>query len=134
MTRPCPVSILIDMGSKTVLVIEDDRSIARLIEIVLSGKGFQTHVCLDASSALEISGRVRPDLVILDIHMPSRSGFAVLKRLRQEDATHDTPIVVFSVLTRKKSIEQLTRMGASDFVCKSEGVDALVRKVMAILS
>jgi len=122
------------MGSKTILVIEDDRSIARLIEIVLSGKGFHTHVCLDASSALEISNRVRPDLVILDIHMPRRSGFNVLRRLRQDEATHDTPIVVFSVLTRRKSIEQLARMGASDFVCKSEGVEALVERVMAILS
>ncbi len=122
------------MGSKTVLVIEDDHSIARLIEIVLSGKGFHTHICLDASSALEIFSRVRPDLVILDIHMPRRSGFSVLKRLRQEDATQNTPIVVFSVLTRGKSVDQLVRMGASDFVSKSEGVDALVEKVMSILS
>lgn len=128
------MSILMDMGSKTVLVIEDDHSIARLIEIVLSGKGFHTHICLDASSALEIFSRVRPDLVILDIHMPRRSGFSVLKRLRQEDVTRDTPIVVFSVLTRGKSVDQLVKMGASDFVSKSEGVDALVKKVMSILS
>lgn len=122
------------MEKKRVLVIEDDSSIARLIEIVLSGKGFHTHVCLDASSALEISNRVQPDLVILDIHMPRRSGFNVLKRLRQESATRETPILIYSVLTRRKSIEQLVRMGASDFVCKSEGMDALVEKVMAILS
>ncbi|WP_287155685.1 response regulator [Candidatus Solincola tengchongensis] len=134
MTVLSPTSILIGMGSKTVLVIEDDHSIARLIEIVLSGKGFHTHICLDASSALEIFSRVRPDLVILDIHMPRRSGFSVLKRLRQEDATQNTPIVVFSVLTRGKSVDQLVRMGASDFVSKSEGVDALVEKVMSILS
>lgn len=134
MTVLSPTSILIGMGSKTVLVIEDDHSIARLIEIVLSGKGFHTHICLDASSAMEIFSRVRPDLVILDIHMPRRSGFSVLKRLRQEDATQNTPIVVFSVLTRGKSVDQLVRMGASDFVSKSEGVDALVEKVMSILS
>lgn len=122
------------MEKKTILVIEDDRSIARLIEIVLDGKGLHTYVCLDASSALEVSTRVRPDLVILDIHMPRRSGFSLLKRLRQEEHTRDIPIVVFSVLTRRQSIEQLVKMGASDFVSKSAGIDALVEKVLSILS
>lgn len=122
------------MEKKTVLVIEDDRSMARLIEVVLGGKGFHTHVCLDPASAPDVSARVHPDLVILDIHMPRGSGFNVLKRLREDEATSGVPIVVFSVLTRRKSIEQLARMGASGFVSKSAGVDALVEKVLELLS
>jgi len=128
------LSILLWMGKKTVLIIEDDRAIARLIEIVLSGKGLYTHVCLDATNALDVSMRVKPDLVILDIHMPRRSGIGVLKRLRQEEGTRNVPVVVFSVLSRRQSIEQLNRMGADCFISKSEGINALVEKVMEILA
>jgi len=121
------------MGEKTVLVIEDDRSMARLAEIVLSGRGIRTHICLDAGNALDIARRLCPDLIILDIHMPRRSGIWVLKRLRQDEATMRIPVIVNSVLTRRQSIEQLRKMGASDFVPKSAGMEVLVEKVLSFL-
>jgi two-component system, cell cycle response regulator len=118
------------MNQKTVLVIEDDRSTARLAEIVLSGKGIRTHLCLDSTSAVQIAHRVLPNLIILDIHMPRRSGISILKRLQQDEATRAIPVIVNSVLTRRQSIEQLKRMGASDFVSKGDGIEALMEKVM----
>ena len=118
------------MSHKTVLVIEDDRSIARLAEIILNEKGLQTHLCLDATSAVQIAQRVHPDLIILDIHMPRRSGISILKRLQQDETTRVIPVIVNSVLTRRQSIEQLKQMGASDFVPKGAGIDALVDSVM----
>lgn len=124
------VVILLLMNQKTVLVIEDDRSIARLAEIILNGKGLKTHLCLDATNAVQMAQRIRPDLVILDIHMPRRSGISILKRLQQEEVTRAIPVIVNSVLTRRQSIDQLKKMGASDFVPKSAGIEALVEKVM----
>jgi CheY-like chemotaxis protein len=118
------------MNQKTVLVIEDDRSIARLAEIILNGKGLKTHLCLDATSAVQMTQRVLPDLIILDIHMPRRSGISILKRLQQEESTRAIPVIINSVLTRRQSIEQLKRIGASDFVPKGAGIEALVEKVM----
>jgi DNA-binding response OmpR family regulator len=124
------VAILLLMNQKTVLVIEDDRSIARLAEIILTGKGLKTHLCLDATNAAQIARRVLPDLIILDIHMPRRSGIGILKRLQQDETTSGIPVIVNSVLTRRQSIEQLKKMGASDFVSKGAGIDALVERVM----
>jgi len=118
------------MNQKTVLVIEDDRSIARLAEIILNGKGLKTHLCLDATNAVQTTLRVLPDLIILDIHMPRRSGISILKRLQQDECTRGIPVIVNSVLTRRQSIEQLKKMGASDFVPKGAGIEALVEKVM----
>jgi CheY-like chemotaxis protein len=118
------------MNEKTVLVIEDDRSIARLAEIILNGKGLKTHLCLDATNAVQTTQRILPDLIILDIHMPRRSGISILKRLQQDETTRAIPVIVNSVLTRRQSIEQLKRMGASDFVSKGAGIEALVEKVM----
>jgi CheY-like chemotaxis protein len=121
------------MNQKTVLVIEDDRSIARLAEIILNGKGIKTHLCLDATNAVQTAQRILPDLIILDIHMPRRSGIGILKRLQQDETTRGIPVIVNSVLTRRQSIEQLKRMGASDFVSKGAGMEALVEKVMFYL-
>ena len=121
------------MNQKTVLVIEDDRSFARLAEIILNKKGIKTHLCLDVTNAMEIARRVRPDLIVLDIHMPKRSGMWILKQLQQDETTQGITVIVNSVLTRSKSIEQLKKMGASEFVSKSEGMDALVDKVTSFL-
>jgi len=121
------------MNQKTVLVIEYDRSIARLAEIILNGKGLKTHLCLDASNAVQITQRILPDLIILDIHMPGRSGIGILKRLQLDETTRGIPVIVNSVLTRRQSIEQLKKMGASDFVSKGAGIDALVERVMFYL-
>lgn len=119
------------MDPKTVLVIEDDRSLARLTEVMLNGRGLKTHLCLDSNNAMEMAKRLQPDLIILDIHMPRRSGIGVLKRLRQEDATRETPVIISSVLSRRQSIEQLKKMGANDFVSKGAGIDCLIEKVLS---
>ena len=121
------------MNQKTVLIIEDDRSIARLTEVLLNGKGLKAHLCLDASHAMEITRRINPDLIILDIHMPRRSGMGVLKRLRQDETTREIPVIISSVLSRRQSIEQLKKMGADDFVPKSAGIDALIDRVVSYL-
>lgn len=115
------------------MVIEDDRSIARLTEVMLNGKGIKTHLCLDASHSLEMARRVSPDLIILDIHMPRRSGIGVLKKLRQDESTKKTPVIISSILSRRQSIEQLKKMGADDFVPKSKGINALIDKVLYYL-
>ena len=122
------------VGQKRVLVIEDDRSIARLTEVILNNKGIKTHLCLDASHAIEMAKRVAPDVIILDIHMPRQSGIGVLKQLRQEDLTMQTPVIISSVLSRRESIDQLKELGADDFVSKSDGIDALITKTMDYLA
>jgi CheY-like chemotaxis protein len=122
------------MDGKTVLVIEDDRSLARLTEVMLNGRDVKAHLCLDASHAMEMAKRIIPDLIILDIHMPRRSGIGVLKRLRQDDTTRHIPVIISSVLSRRQSIEQLKKMGADEFVPKSAGINALVEKVMSYLN
>ena len=122
------------VGQKRVLVIEDDRSIARLTEVILNSKGIKTHLCLDASHAMEMAKRVDPDVIILDIHMPRQSGIGVLKQLRQEDLTMKTPVIISSVMSRRESIDQLKELGADDFVSKSAGIDALITKTMDYLA
>ncbi|OFW56096.1 MAG: hypothetical protein A2W01_10130 [Candidatus Solincola sediminis] len=78
--------------------------------------------------------RIEPDLIILDIHMPRRSGTAVLKKLRQETATSQTPVIVSSSITSQKGIERLEKLGVNDFVPKSSEPEVLLQKVMFYLT
>jgi two-component system, OmpR family, response regulator AdeR len=122
------------MSPRKILIIEDDRSFARLLEIILTGRGFKAHLCLDPRSAIEMAMRVEPDLIILNIHMPRRSGTAVLKRLRQEISTSEIPVIVSSSMTSQKGIERLKKLGVNDFVSKSSEPDVLLEIVMSYLA
>lgn len=121
------------MNAKKILIVEDDHSFARLLEVILNAKGFKVFLCLDASSAMEMAARIQPDLIILDIHMPRRSGTGVLKKLRQEKSTNRTPVIISSSMSSEKAIEQLKKLGADDFVPKSSDPDVLLEKVISHL-
>ena len=122
------------MSPRTILIIEDDRSFARLLEVILTGRVYKTHLCLDPRNTIETAMRIEPDLIILDIHMPRRSGTAVLKKLRQETATSQTPVIVSSSITSQKGIERLEKLGVNDFVPKSSEPEVLLQKVMFYLT
>lgn len=121
------------MEGKSILVVEDDRSLARLMEIMLSGKGAKVILCHTPFNAVNLARRFSPDLIILDIHLPHFSGMWVLKKLRQEEKTSGIPVLVSSVLSNEKRIRQLEEMGKTYFISKSKGVDALLEKIEEIL-
>ena len=130
---PPGIDILFSMEGKKILVVEDDRSLARLMEIMLGGRGARVVLCHAPFSAVNLARRLRPDLVILDIHLPRFSGLWVLKKLRQEEETREIPVLVSSVLSDEKRIRQLEEMGRTHFVPKSKGIGALLEKVEELL-
>lgn len=121
------------MEGKKILVVEDDRSLARLLEIMLGGRGAKVIICHAPFSAVSLARRLHPDLVILDIHLPRFSGMWVLKKLRQEEETREIPVLVSSVLSDEKRIRELEQMGRTCFFPKSRGIGALLEKVEEIL-
>ena len=70
-----------------ILIVEDDRSIADMIELFLRKENYQTEKVYDGLKALELWQRFRPDLIVLDIGLPELDGLEVLKQIRQKDNT-----------------------------------------------
>jgi DNA-binding response OmpR family regulator len=122
------------MSHKKILIVEADRSFARLLEVLLVGRGFKIHLCLDPRNVVEAAAQIEPDLIILGIHMPRRSGISVLRRLRLETLTKSTRVIVSSSMASKKGIEQLKNLGVEDFISKTSEPEVLLEKIMSYLN
>ena len=99
--------------SRHVILIADDQENSReLVRAILGRSNYVVVEAADGEQALQMSSRAKPDLIILDIHMPKQDGFAVVKELRKDPAFQSTPIMV---LTASGSLGDRDRITASGF-------------------
>jgi DNA-binding response OmpR family regulator len=102
-------------NTQSVLLVDDDRSLARLLQEFLQLQGFRVDVLHDAESALAAIEAARPDLVVLDVMLPGISGFEALARLRER---HDVPVIMLTA--RGEESERILGLmgGADDYLPK----------------
>ena len=118
------------VSSPLVLVVEDESAIAEILQAYLQRAGCRTLRAADGETGIQLVRSLRPDLVLLDLNLPRKDGFAVLAALRQED---DTPVIVVSALD--EDVDKLTalRIGADDYITKPFNPDEVVARVSAVL-
>jgi DNA-binding response OmpR family regulator len=118
------------MQAPTVLVAEDDSSIARLLAGYLRRDGYEVEFVEDGQKALERAVSGRPVLVVLDLMLPQLDGFEVLRRLR---AVSDVPVLVLTARTEEVDRVLGLGLGADDYVTKPFSPREVVARVQAIL-
>jgi DNA-binding response OmpR family regulator len=120
-------------GVKRVLIVDDDGEIVESIRYALEAKGYEILVARDGNQGLAMAEREAPDLAILDMMMPKRSGFLVLEKLRR---THSQPIRVIMITanegSRHKAYAEM--LGVDDYIRKPFAMDRLVDSVARLLS
>lgn len=118
---------------KRVLLVDDDPEIIDAIRYALESKGFQIFIARDGNQGLAMAERENPDLVILDMMMPKRSGFLVLEKLRR---THEVPVRVIMITanegSRHKAYAEM--LGVDDYIRKPFAMDKLVDSVQRLLA
>jgi DNA-binding response OmpR family regulator len=116
-------------GAK-VMIVEDDQDIATLVANVLAEEGYATEVVTDSRQALDTFERVKPDVVTLDVMMPSLDGISLCLELRRNS---EVPILFISA--RKDPPDRVVglRIGADDYMSKPFDTDELVARVEALL-
>ena len=114
-----------------ILLIEDDPSIARGLELNLSLEGHTTRHAADGPDGLHLAAEWKPDLVLLDIMLPTMSGYEVCRTLRQRDPL--LPILILSAKGAEIDKVRGLELGADDFVSKPFGVQELLARVKALL-
>jgi two-component system copper resistance phosphate regulon response regulator CusR len=122
------------MSPKKIIVIEDDRSFARLLEVLLVSRGFEVNLCIDPRNAAAMAKHIEPDLIMLNVHMHRRSGISVLRKLRQQTCTSITPVIICSNMSSSKAMEQLEKLGVKDFIPKTSEPGVLLEKIMSYLA
>lgn len=112
---------------KTILVVEDDRSLARLVQLNLDAEGYRVVVCHEGERALVSLGTSTPDLVLLDLRLPTAvSGWEVLAYLRTDDQLRHVPVVVLSAYAHAQDRNQAQAAGASEYLVKPFGIADLL--------
>ena len=101
-----------------VLLIEDEPNIIEAIRFILSRDGWQVDVHSDGATATEAVSQRGPDLVILDVMLPNRSGYDILADIRADEATADLPVLMLTARGQVKDREMAERVGASRFMTK----------------
>jgi PAS domain S-box-containing protein len=119
----------------TVLYIEDNLSNLRLIEMLLEEQpGFELLSAQQGALGLEIARARRPDLILLDLHLPDLPGWEVLAQLEADERLQDVPVVIISADATSKQIARLLEAGARDYLTKPIDVGKLMRTLDEHLS
>ena len=119
------------MASKKVLVIDDEKLLVRSICMGLRYRGMETEQALDGQSGLETARTTSPDIILLDIMMPRLDGWEVLQRLKQDPATADIPVIVFTAREYREGSELARERGAAAFIAKPFEMNDLVELLNA---
>jgi CheY-like chemotaxis protein len=109
-----------------VLVVEDDESIRELVDLVLSGAGYEVVTAQNGAVALQVVGGVRPDLILLDMRMTVMDGWEFARRYRSSPEPH-APIVVLTAA--RDAAERAAEIHANGYLGKPFGVDELLALV-----
>ncbi|MFC6507884.1 response regulator transcription factor [Promicromonospora citrea] len=116
--------------SATVLVVEDEPTIATAIAQRLSAEGWRVEVARDGLSGVEASSRLRPDVVVLDVMLPGIDGLEVTRRIQAE---HPTPILMLTARDDETDMLVGLGVGADDYMTKPFSMRELVARIKALL-
>ncbi len=130
---PEPGVAVADPGSKRILLVDDDQEILESMKTVLESRGYQIMVARDGNQGLVMAESEEPDLVVLDMMMPKRSGFLVLEKLRR---SRPDPMRVIMITanegSRHKAYAEM--LGVDDYIRKPFAMDRLLESVDRLLS
>ncbi len=122
------------MPPPTVLVVEDDPVILRLLEVNFELEGFEVLLAHDGEEGIEMARTHKPDLIISDIMMPRTSGLELVTVLKADTATQAIPIILLSAKAQTGDVKLGMEAGADDYVTKPFEPLELVDRVNALLS
>ena len=118
------------MAQRKVLLVEDEEGIINIEKAYLEKAGFQVEKAMDGNEALEQYTAFAPDLVILDLMLPKKSGEEVLQSIKEQK---DTPVIIVSAKSEEDDRVENLRNGADDYMVKPFSARELVERVRAIL-
>jgi len=112
-----------------ILVVEDQDSIRRMIEALVSARGHEVTAVSTGTKAIDVAVTDPPDMVLLDLMIPGHDGFEVCRRLRSDPSTRKVPILVISALDDPESRTKATAAGATAYYTKPFSPIALLKEI-----
>jgi len=119
--------------SKTILLVDDDPEIVAALRTVLQQKGYRVVTASDGNAGLAVAERERPDLVIVDMMMPKKSGFLVLEKLKSRpESAPRVVMITANEGSRHRAYAEM--LGVDDYLRKPFAMDKLLESVATLLT
>lgn len=119
--------------AKRILIADDEPNIVMSLEFLMKQRGYDVRVVSDGAAALAAVREFRPDLVLLDVMMPTVSGYDVCQKLREDPTVQNVKIIMLSAKGRDVEVSKGVAVGADAYVTKPFATRELVAKVDAML-
>lgn len=117
----------------TILVVEDEAGIARMVQVLLEARGFSTIVTHSGSEALQRLADHPVDLVLLDVMMPGMDGYEVCRRLKADERWRHLPVVMLTAKDTSRDMVLGLEIGADDYITKPFNTDELIARIKVLL-
>jgi DNA-binding response OmpR family regulator len=119
--------------SKKILIADDEPNIVVALEFLLQRNGYEVHVARNGEEALKLVEDCNPDLVLLDVMMPVRSGYEVCTRIRERAEWRHIKIIMLSAKGRDAEVSKGLSIGADHYITKPFSTQELVAKINGLL-
>ena len=102
-----------------ILFVEDEPSLQKAISELLTQEGFEIFSAIDGEEGLEMAKKEKPNLILLDLILPKKDGFEVLKELKADSELKDIPVIVLTNLEGMGNVEKALELGATTYLVKA---------------
>lgn len=119
------------MEKITVLLVEDEQTLAMIIKDTLEGQNFIIHTAADGEEGLRKFFDLRPDVLVADVMMPRMDGFEMVRRIRQTDK--QTPVLFLTARSAINDVVEGFELGANDYLKKPFGMQELIIRIKALV-
>jgi len=108
------------MAKTKILVVEDDKSLVKIIEGALDPEKFKVILAMEADEGVKKARLEKPAVIVLDILLPGKNGFDCLSNLKQQKETREIPVIILSNLGQSEEIRKGLELGATDYLVKTD--------------
>ncbi|MCK4547058.1 MAG: response regulator [Candidatus Eisenbacteria sp.] len=121
------------MSKKSILVIEDTKSVRQIVAAMLLEEGYEVITAIDGKDGLEMAKRERPDLVVLDVMLPEMNGYEVCCRIKFDEQYEHIPVILLTARRKEADRRKAAQTGADVYLTKPFERDQLMQEVKRLL-
>jgi GAF domain-containing protein/CheY-like chemotaxis protein len=120
------------VAQEKILIVEDEQALSQLMDTMMQTNGYRTVIARDGVEGLDLATRERPDLILLDLHLPKMGGMEVLRGLREQQV--NLPVVVVTAWRTERLVIEALRLGVKDYITKPFSMNEMLDVVQRALT